>query len=115
MNAKQKRQMKALFKALDIIADEYEGMPLRQAMAFLSVAINEADYGAAELKDVGRDTRAPAQVVSRDLLGLGKRARSGAPGLGLIETYEDFQDLRRKPYRLTKAGHTLIKQLSEAL
>lgn len=107
--------MRALMKALDLLADQNDGMPVRQAMALLSVALHEADHGEAELKDVGRDTQSPSQVVSRDLLGLGKRTRTGKPGLDLVEAFEDYQDLRRKPYRLTKAGHRLIKQLTEAL
>lgn len=115
MNASQKKKLRALKDALDELCVINESMPVRQAMALLSVALHEADGGEADMRDVGKDIQAPSAVVSRDLLGLGKRTRTGKPGFDLIESFEDYTDLRRKPYRLTAAGKKLIKQITEVL
>lgn len=115
MNTAEKRKLRALKAALNSLCDINESMPVRQAMALLSVALFEADGGEADMRDVGKDIRSPQAVVSRDLLGLGKRTRGGKPGLDLIESFEDYQDLRRKPYRLTKGGRVALKKLISAL
>lgn len=115
MNTKERRQIQSLSSALDVLCEARESMPLRQAMAFLSVAMHESTDKYATLEEVGRDTGAPAAVVSRDLLGLGPRTRLKKPGLGLIESFSDYQDLRRKPYRLTADGKKLLKKLLEEL
>lgn len=115
MNTTQKRKLRALKDALDQLCEINESMPLRQAMAFLSVAILEAEGKEADMRDVGKDINAPSAVVSRDLLGLGKRKRGGKPGFDLIESFEDYTDLRRKPYKLTKGGHKLVDNLTEVL
>ena len=115
MNAKEKRQVRGLMAALDKFCDLNDGMPIRQAMALLSVALQEAEHGEAELREVGKDTQSPSQVVSRDLLGLGKRTRTGKAGLDLVRSFEDYNDLRRKPYKLTPAGKRFMKTILEAL
>jgi len=115
MNATQTRKLRALKDALNLLCDINESMPVRQAMALLSVALFEGAGGEADMRDVGKDICAPQAVVSRDLLGLGKRMRGGKPGLDLIESFEDYTDLRRKPYRLTKSGQKALKKLTEAL
>lgn len=98
------------------LAEVYPGMPVRQALAFLSVAHHEAVDKHATLEDVGHDTDSPSAVVSRDLLGLGVRRRNkDKPGFGLVESFTDYQDLRRKPYRLTRKGKALMKQITEAI
>lgn len=111
------KQLKTMFNALDVlISNTNESMPLRQALALLSVAIHEGQGGElADLRDVGKDTGAASAVVSRDLLGLGKRGRTGKPGLGLIAVTEDYTDLRRRPYGLTAKGRKVIDRLKEAL
>ncbi len=116
MNTHERRKLEKLFTAIDTLIDgTAEGMPLRQSLALLSVAIRETQEGSADMRDVGKDTGANSAVVSRDLLGLGKRQRSGKPGLGLIAAEEDYTDLRRKPYKLTKKGHAVVHKLLEAL
>lgn len=111
MNASQTRKLRALKEALDLLCEINESMPVRQAAALLSVALREAQHGEADLRDVGHDINAPQAVVSRDLLGLGKLTRSRKPGLGLIQSFEDYTDLRRKPYKLTKKGTEVIQEL----
>lgn len=116
MNASQKRKLKSLFYAMDQLTDHLgETMPLRQALAFVAVAVREADEGFAEVRDVANDVGAPSGVASRDLLGLGKRGRTGKPGLDLIVVREDYSDLRRRPYVLTRGGKAAIEAALEAL
>lgn len=119
MNAEQKRKLWNLKAALDVLCEVNESMPVRQAAALISVAIRQAEDKYATLDEVGADTDSPSAVVSRDLLGLGEAARtldkSGRrkPGLGLVESFTDYLDRRRKPYRMTRKGHALIKKLTE--
>ncbi len=116
MKTQERRKLQILFNVMDVLIDNTsESMPLRQALSLLSVAIRESQEGSADLRDVGRDTGANSAVVSRDLLGLGKRSRTGKPGLGLISAEEDYTDLRRKPYKLTPHGKTVMRKLLEVL
>ena len=115
LNERRVAQNAAL--TLAVLCNELDAsMPLRQALAFLSVALREtpdADgRGTVEMIDVQRDTNAKSAVTSRDLLGLGKRKRSGKGGLGLIKATECDEDLRRKFYKLTPAGHRVIRRLA---
>lgn len=115
MNATQKRKLRALKDALDVICSINDSMPVRQAAALLSVALHEASDEYATLDDVGHDTDSPSAVVSRDLLSLGARNRMKKPGYGLVESFADYQDLRRKPYKLTPKGRKIITNIVEAL
>ena len=116
LKTQERKKLEVLFAALDVLIDNTnESMPLRQALSLLSVAIREQQEGSADLRDVGHDTGANSAVASRDLLGLGKRGRTGKPGLGLIAAEEDYTDLRRKPYKLTPHGHTVMRKLLETL
>lgn len=88
-----------------------EKLPLRQVRVLLLVAELEWQHGEADMRAIERQLGLPSAVVSRDLLGLGKRGRTGKGGLALIESREDRADLRRRPYRLTDKGRALISAL----
>jgi len=116
MKTTDKRKLRNFYSAMDSLIDHTsEVMPARQILAFIAVAAIEADHGYAEVKDVAEQIGAPSGVTSRDLLGLGKRARSGKAGLDLIAVKEDYTDLRRRPYHLTKKGHVALDAILEAL
>ena len=111
MRANEKKKLNSLIEAFGALCEVNESMPARQALTLLVTAKMEADGLEVDMQAVGKATRAPSAVVSRDLLGLGKRTRMGKPGLDLVESYEDYNDLRRKPYRMTKKGHTVIQKM----
>jgi DNA-binding MarR family transcriptional regulator len=90
-------------------------MPVRQALAFVAVALRASADGTADLRDVANDIKANSAVASRDLLVLGKRGRGDRPGLDLITVQEDYSDLRRRPYVLTKKGQAVVDKLLEAV
>lgn len=111
----QTRKLQAAFELLTVLCDDVDdAMPVRQALALVSVAIRTLVDGEADLRDVAKDTKSVSAVASRDLLGLGMRLRNGEAGHDLIAVKQDFKDLRRRPYVLTKKGHALVAKLVEA-
>lgn len=112
----QTRKLQAAFELLSVICDEVDDkMPVRQALAFVAVAIRATTDGEADLRDVAKDIKAVSAVASRDLLAIGMRARNGTEGHDLVAVRQDFKDLRRRPYVLTKKGQTLVNKLLEAV
>ena len=107
-----RRKLNSLFYGLTALqrahvprSKKMQSMPVRQALTFIVVA-QHPGITPAEMQ---RFTNASSAVTSRDLLGLGKRARSGKPGLGLIRTV-DARDLRLKQYYLTSDGLAAINR-----
>jgi DNA-binding MarR family transcriptional regulator len=112
----QTRKLQAAFELLSVICDEVsDAMPVRQVLAFVSVAIRSTTDGEADLRDIAKDIKAVSAVASRDLLALGIRARNGEAGHDLVAVKQDFKDLRRRPYVLTKKGQALVNKLLEAV
>jgi hypothetical protein len=112
----QTRKLQAAFELLSVICEEIDdAMPVRQALAFLSVAIRTTQDGEADLRDIAKDTNAVSAVASRDLLALGIRARNGEEGHDLVAVKQDFKDLRRRPYVLTKKGTAVDNNLTEVV
>ena len=111
-----RRKLNGLFHGLTALQRSHEprskmrSMPVRQALTFIVVA-QHPGITPAEMQ---RFTNASSAVTSRDLLGLGKRARSGKPGLGLIRTV-GAQDLRLKHYYLTLDGLAAINRVTAEL
>lgn len=116
MKTSDRRKLETLYNALVGVANGMgDTMPIRQAIALLSVAIREQQEGAADLRDVMADTGASSPVASRDLLILSKKGRSKKGGLDLIKTREDYTDLRLRKYVLTPKGNALIDSILEGL
>lgn len=114
--ATQTRKLQAAFDLLSILCDDVsDTMPIRQARAFVAVAMRATVDGEADLRDIAKDIKANSAVASRDLLVLGKRGRVGRPGFDLIAVREDYTDLRRRPYRLTGKGQSVVNKLLEAV
>jgi len=110
-------KLNSLFYGLTALQRSYEpltkmqAMPVRQALTFIVVA----QHPGITPTEMMRFTRSNSAVTSRDLLGLGKRARSGKPGLGLIRAVEDMEDLRIKKYYLTAEGLAAINRITAEL
>jgi len=67
------------------------------------------------MQDLERRTGLSQAAVSRNVARLGGGLSISAPGLGLIEAYEDPAYRRRKLVRLTPRGAAFARELSEAL
>lgn len=112
--AVQTRKLQAAFDLLEILCDDVsDTMPIRQALAFVAVALRATVDGEADLRDIAKDIKKESAVASRDLIVLGRRDRQMRPGHGLIAVHEDYKDLRRKPYRLTPKGQAIVNRLLE--
>ncbi|SDR09013.1 hypothetical protein SAMN05519103_00699 [Rhizobiales bacterium GAS113] len=81
------------------------------ARSLLAVALEPGAGSADYAKRVG----SLQPVISRHLLELGIKARTGGPGLGLIDRQSDPADLRNHRNYLTSNGKRAIAALSSIL
>jgi len=96
--------------ALSRFREVYPKATLRQASAFLAVAVTPG-YGPTEYaKALG--TVQP--VASRWLLDLGSNGREHE-GLGLLERRVDPENLRQVQYTLTPDGDVLARSIAQAV
>jgi DNA-binding MarR family transcriptional regulator len=105
------RKLEKLLRAVEVFRELETSLPLSYVAAFLNVAISP-DKGVSEY---ARDLGVAQPVASRVLLEIGKKARYGGEGLGLID--QDFapNDLRTKHAYLTPKGVKLVRKLTLAL
>jgi DNA-binding MarR family transcriptional regulator len=110
LNPSDTRALMRLAWALDRFREVYPKATLRQASAFLAVAITPG-YGPTEYaKALG--TVQP--VASRWMLDLGANGREHE-GLGLLERRVDPENLRQIQYTLTPEGDELARRIAEAI
>ncbi|SDR31636.1 hypothetical protein SAMN05519103_01954 [Rhizobiales bacterium GAS113] len=103
-----------VFRRLDNVLAQLQSKginTLNHARAFLNVAM-EPGQGPTHY---GTKLGAIQPVVSRLLLELGIRARSGEKGLGLIDRDEAPDDLRGKRYHMTPEGRVFTKAIAGIL
>lgn len=96
---------------IDAFRQVEPSMPLSYAAAFLAVA-NEPGHGVTHYaKDLGVIT----PVASRIMLEIGKKARTGGPGYGLIDSQQSTTDLRAWSFYLTPLGAKLLQRVLAVL
>lgn len=86
-------------------------MPMQLAYTFLLVALHDG-ISVTEVADLAGFRLATA---SRHLLDLGERNRKKEPGLGLVKSEVDPDELRRKIYTLTPKGRNLYNTILNAM
>lgn len=86
-------------------------IPLPYAITFLMIALDEGKGNNAYARAVGIERRA----MSRYLRDIGRRARNGGPGLGLIEVRPDPDHPQRTKVFLSEKGRTIADQVFSQL
>ena len=86
-------------------------MTIQGAHTFLLVAMNEGK----SLIEIANLSGFKYPTVSRNILDLGERNRKRQPGLGLVITVNDPNEMRKKQVRLTDKGRTLLNQLTNIM
>jgi DNA-binding MarR family transcriptional regulator len=107
----EERRLRSLVRIVDHFEDHSPQIPASMIEAFLLVALNEG----CSLRQVVEMSGKPQSTMSRQLLDLGDRNRTGAPGLGLVEWRIAPEELRRKEYYLTPKGRALLKRILSEL
>lgn len=114
MGTTKKHPAEALLRILKAMGDEIDpAMPWQQGLVFLTVAL-AGDEGI-DMVDLGREVALSKSAVSRNVGALGEWHRMGRPGLGLVETFTDYEDRRRKPVRLTAKGKAALRKILNRL
>ena len=89
-----------LVDAIDLIRALAPEMKALTATLFLKVC----EHGEVPMSDLVAYAEAPTSTVGRHLQTLLEWERVRVPGLGLIKTYDDAADRRRKIVALTAKG-----------
>lgn len=107
----EQKKVAALMAALEHFRILRPTMPAQYIYAFLMVCEDEG-RGVTEY---AQQAGVAQSVMSRHLLDLGDRDRSGQPGFGLVTLRQDPLNLRRHQAILTDKGRMLWHQVSRAL
>ena len=105
------RRLTRLIAIFQIMRDINPTLPVSYAQAFLAVALSPGQGPAHYAKALG----VVQPVASRTLLEIGKKARTGGPGLGLVDSQQDPVDLRTLHYYLTPKGRSLFEHIMQIL
>jgi hypothetical protein len=103
----EKRASGSLLAALAPFFELRGDMPAQYIKTFLLVAMDEG-HGVGEY---ARRAGVSKSVMSRHILDLGMRLRTGEPGLDLLMTRPNPMELRRHEVFLTAAGRTLAHRI----
>jgi len=104
--------IQSLLQALETFLKLRGPVPLRELVVFLHIALDEGNE-AIEYADRLKLHRGAMSKYVRDLAD---RARSGGPGLGLIEfKHTNGKGYNRKPIFLTKKGRSVAAAILRSL
>ena len=105
-------KVERLLRALEVFREEVDGaLPASYMMAFLMVALNPGKGTG----DYGKAMGVSQPVISRILLEIGPKSRTGQPGQGLVDSALNPTDYRYKQTYLTPKGRVLLRKLMNAM
>lgn len=99
--------IRRMMKLIEAFRQVEPSMPTSYVAAFLAVAY-EPGQGVTKY---ARDLGVIVPVASRILLEIGKKARMGGPGYGLVDSVQATNDLRAWNYYLTPRGVKLLDHI----
>jgi len=97
-----------LSEALSLIHSirAYADMPMSQAYSLLLIA----QYEGLSLTELANRADIGMATASRYVSMFGKTIRPGEQGMGLVESYDDPMERRKKIIKLTPKGKTVVAQ-----
>lgn len=105
---------KDLTKALGIIEAFREiepNMQLQTAATYLYIAWRDLNRDYPSLVELGKDLASTSSTASRNVLLLSETFFRDKPGHGLVESFDDPMDRRKKLIRLTPKGRAFLTKL----
>ena len=84
-----------------------DSIPVQTVAVFLDIAKNEG----ISVKDLAEKAGIAPSSASRNVAALSDWHWLKKPGLGVVETQDDPQDMRKKTVKLTAKGKKLVNQL----
>jgi DNA-binding MarR family transcriptional regulator len=109
----KKRAAEVLLRALEPLSNlrGSRSIPLPFAVVFLTVVLDEGKGNNEYARALGIDRR----IMSRYFLALGKKARNGGPGLGLIEVKPLPDDNQKVQIFLTAKGRLIADKVLDQI
>lgn len=101
-----------LLKSIEMFRDIDPEIPSQTVAIFLTVA-NQAT--PIKMSEIAKKLSVAQSSVSRNISYLGKINRHHKPGLGLLDTFEDPEERRRKLVMLTPKGQQFFMRVKQAL
>lgn len=111
LTAEEKAYMRSLRLAIEPFRQMRPNLPLQYLYAFLLVAEQEGK----SVNEYAEFTETPQSVMTRHLLDIGDRNRTGEEGFGLVTQERDRTDLRRHHARITPKGKAMVNRMITAL
>jgi DNA-binding MarR family transcriptional regulator len=107
------KKIRKLDRAFRLFRDIEDTIPLPLAHALVSVALNEGK----SLQELADASGISLSNMSRYMLSLSDRSRTGGPGsgFGLVVREQDQSNLRKNSYYLSDAGRLFFNELVEVL
>jgi DNA-binding MarR family transcriptional regulator len=111
LTAHERKSGLNLFAALECFREIRHTMPLQYVVTFLLVALDEGrTVGEYAIK-----SRVSASVMSRHISDLGPRTRGLAPGLSILVTKQNINNMREHTVHLTEKGRALYQKVVDEL
>jgi DNA-binding MarR family transcriptional regulator len=108
----QHLNLKKLNQVFSAFRSSLDGsIPLQLVQTFIVVAENEGK-GVNDLSDLVGTNKS---TMSRHLLDLSDKLRTGAPGYGILKRSADPKNLRSVHYSVTPKGRLLLNQINDIL
>ena len=96
-----------VIQALRILRKLNAEMPIQMVIVLLIIA----RFGPCRMASLRPMAELSQASISRNIAALGKIHRKGMPGLGLVDTEEDFWNRRHKIVFLTPKGREYVQLL----
>lgn len=109
LNDDEKRAIKGFAEALDEFTERRANIPTHQ-IAILCRLLNDEGKSQRYYAD---KWQLPRSTISRAMLDLGRKTRSGDPGLGLIEERANMEDLREQEIYVSSVGKALLRKVAK--
>ena len=107
----EKDRLKGLIEVLTLMTKDRPNIPVHQLILLFMLALDEGQ----SQKHYREKSGFPPSTVSRAMLDLGQKMRSGEPGLGLIDDRTSAHSLREYEMYLSRKGAALVKKIAKIL
>ena len=111
MDRNEERRFTTLLEAFEEFRELDPDMPIQYATSFLYIC----RYEGLSIKTLMDLIKLRQSSASRNVSALSEWHKFDKPGLGLVQTFEDPKDRRKKTIELTEKGKKVFAQLSSIM
>jgi DNA-binding MarR family transcriptional regulator len=109
------KRLAAAIRLIEVFRQIEPNMQLQTAATFLYIAQRDLKGDYPSLIKLGNDLASSNSTASRNVLLLSETFVKDKSGHGLVESFDDPMDRRKKVVRLTPKGHLFLDKIRGAV